>query len=216
MRDKIIQKIKELYPTCEGAFLYGSRIEGYWDSNSDWDIGIIGKGRKIILGNLSFFPLTLEEIEKIAPRNIHHIKISILSKKVEPLMNEKVVKEAEIKAKYHIISYCFQKYGKLTGMEVLLNYLKENAFFNPVFKPSYLKFLNSNKVEEVAKIYDEIIGKSSFNLEYRSWRKIDNIFYLSTRTLSSFAFNPLATLVSALKVMRRYVREVREFQLNSK
>ena len=219
MESVINQKIKKLFPECEGAFLFGSRADGYYNKDSDWDIGILGGKKSINYGKFSFLPIKFKDLEKRAVRNIHDPNISIFSKLIVPLINEKLVRKVEKRTKLHIINYCFQKFGKnLTGKEILLNYLKENATLNPVFKPSYIRFINSGKLDKVTRIYDKLIENYDFNsnsINYRRYRKIDSVVNLSLRTLNSFiSRGPVETLSLIIYVVKRYSKVAKEARLH--
>jgi len=163
------------------AFVYGSRADGHFDENSDWDIGVIGARKGMTVGGLAhFLVVDVNNLDKKAVRNIHNRDISILSRKIEPLKNEEFVKAVERKAKLHIIGYVAQRLGttSLSGKDIVFFYQRENAELNPFYKPKYLKFLQSEEaVKNASEIYDDILRNYNFTqrFNYRPHRKIDAV-----------------------------------------
>jgi len=166
------------------AFVYGSRADGHFDENSDWDIGVIGARKSMTVKDLAhFLVVDVNNLDKKAVKNIHNRDISILSRKIEPLRSEEFVKTVERKAKLHIIGYVNQRLGttSLSGKDIVFFYQRENANLNPFYKLKCLKFLQSEEaVKNVSEIYDDILRNYDFTkftrcFDYRPHHKVDAV-----------------------------------------
>lgn len=143
------------------AFLFGSRVNGYETEKSDWDVCIINGHRELIkIGEK--YDLRSLEADSLNTMDIHHKDFAPFAKSIIPINQEPVVKSMEYKVKLNIANYFLKKLNvkpnNITGMEIVLNYLQEEAIFNPFHKPKIIRFIkNEEYLNLLAEQYDAIL-----------------------------------------------------------
>jgi len=189
--ETVIRSYLEEYYQDLPAFLFGSRINGNSNGNSDWDVGVIGADKRRRIGNIEFIPIKCSDIEEKAIKFPFCREIFSFVKKIKPLVKENVVREYERKAKEYAINYTIQKSGKrnVSGYDVIKFYTKMNVNFNPFFRQKGLDFLKSEDfILFSSEDYNDILKdfKPSNNHIYRDMRKSDLVFQFITENFRDF------------------------------
>ncbi len=181
MEPKIQAYLDEYYSGLP-AFLFGSRVNGHSNSDSDWDVGVIGAKRRMKIDNIEFIPIDVNNLDRKAMKYIFHRNIFSFAKKIKPLKKENFVRNVERKVKEHIIQYTMQKSGKqsISGEDIVTFYIQMNSINNPAFRQKAMKFLeNKEAIKISSEDYDKILVdfKPSEKYTYRDYNKLDYICY---------------------------------------
>ncbi len=185
MFKKIRSYVLKLYPENLGIFLFGSRANGYYTEESDWDIGILFENKNNIKyseiptqnGVVSLVPIevTKENVNKKIKKNIHG-EIKYFALGVRPIYNSNYIREIEEEVKSSIIKYITNKY-ELSPLEenfikkVIWLYFKEES--TTYFLPKLEKLLFSSHFEEIEERYKEVLNKNlDFNYSINDVNKI--------------------------------------------
>lgn len=169
MEEKIQSYLEQHYPD-KPAFLFGSRVNGNYREDSDWDVGVIGTKKAITIDNIDFIPINEDNYDTNAVRNIFSTSVYPLVKKIKPLKNEEAVRKLEKRAKEHILQYTMQKSGNKTPTpeDIVTFYFLKKSVLDPYCKHKTVGFINSEDgLETVSEDYEKIISNFDPKFEYR-------------------------------------------------
>lgn len=210
MESAIQYYLEEHFPNSP-AFLYGSRVDGYQNENSDWDVGIIGTKKSLKINKIEFTPINTDRLETEIIRSIHGENIIPFVKKVIPVKKCSEVRAAEKKVKLHVTNYVLRKLKakreSISGRQVVLTYLAEDSLLNPIHIPKYLRFKNSEKaMRQSADLYDSILRdfKLPVSIDYRLYGRIDALSNLFMKTLRGYSRNPIRTIKNTKLVVKNF------------
>jgi predicted nucleotidyltransferase len=209
--ESVIQHYLEEHFPDSPAFLYGSRVDGYQNENSDWDVGIIGTEKYLKIKKIEFTPINTDRLEMEITRNIHGENITPFVKKVIPVQKCPEVRVEEKRVKLHITNYILRKLKakkeSTSGRQVVLTYLAEDSLMNPIYRPKYLRFKDSEKaVRQSADLYDSILKdfKLPISVNYRNYGRIDALSNLFMKTLKGYSRNPIRAVKNTKLVLKNF------------
>lgn len=189
------------------AFIFGSRVNGNSNGESDWDVGIIGAKIRRKIENIEFIPIEAGNIDKKCSRFPFNREIFSMVNRIKPLAKESEVREAEKRVKENMVQYAIQKSGEqeVSGKDVVTFYTRKNLGVNPQFLRKGKKFLNSKKVVNTSsEIYDDIIKNynPTQKITYRDYGLLDlgcYFFIDKIRSLRETRFSNISDIFSYVK-----------------
>ena len=192
------------------AFMFGSRVNGNSNGNSDWDVCIIGAKRRRKIENIEFIPIDPRNIDKKCSLFPFSREIFSMANKVKPLVREDEVREAEKRVKGNIIQYAMQKSGKqeVSGQDVATFYTRKNAEVNPKFLRKGTKFLNSKKaVSTVSESYDAMLKDYSptKKITFRDYNLLDFACYLFVDRIRLLKEVPISKVSDIFSYVKDFV-----------
>ena len=166
--NKIISYLDRYFPG-KPAFILGSRANGGYREDSDWDIGVINGDKIVKRGKYHFYPIREKNFDKNASRNIFNGSVSSFAKKVRPLRGEEDVRRLERKAKEHIIQYVQQNSDieNPSSEDILKIYFMKKSEVDPYCKHKSVKFVNSEYLDSASEDYEKIMSEFEPEIQYR-------------------------------------------------